>query len=58
MLPVLVVFLAVQFKYLYRTQGINQTLQGSFNGPFPIDVSWVLSQLGLPEVSKSHKIEK
>ena len=39
-------------------QGINQTLEGPFNGPFPIEVSRVLSQLGLPKISISHKIEK
>ena len=37
--------------------GINQTLSGPFIGPFPIEVSWVLSQLGLAKISKSHKIE-
>ena len=37
--------------------GINQTLQEPFNDPFPIEVRSVLSQLGLPKISKSHKIE-
>ena len=37
--------------------GINQTLQQPFNGPFPIEVRSVLSQLGLLKISKSHKIE-
>ena len=36
----------------------HQTLQGLFKGPFPIEVSWVLSQLDLPKISKTHKIEK
>ena len=39
-------------------QGINQTLEELLNSCFPIEVSWVLSQLGLPKISKSHKIEK
>ena len=29
-----------------------------FNDPFPIEVSWALSELGLPKITKSHKIEK
>ena len=42
----------------FLKQGINQTLEELFNSPFPIEVSLVLSQLGLPKISKSNKIEK
>ena len=52
-------FCGKMLKYIYNSiltlsqlhcQGINQT--------FPIEVSWVLSQLSLSNISKSHEIEK